>query len=191
MRLMEQSAQQMTREQMQDLLIESARLLMLKDNVIRDLIKSCKLWPKQFWILDFGFWIGIINCLKPLNLSMEFNPKSLHRKSKIDWLTIKRGEWRWQSNCRSNMSSLAVWKKTSLPLCCHRLICGSPPYLPASAGSNSPGTSLSLVSPVRCINYSTRTYATVTCDHAHNTKGWRELSSRLVSFSLALECNCW
>jgi SNF2 family DNA or RNA helicase len=36
-----------------------------------------------------------------------------------------------------------------------------------------------------------RTYATVTCDHAHNTKGWRELSSRLVSFSLALECNCW
>lgn len=43
MRLMEQSAQQMTREQMQDLLIESARLLMLKDNVIRDLIKSCKL----------------------------------------------------------------------------------------------------------------------------------------------------
>ena len=43
MRLMEKSAQQMTREQMQDLLIESARLLMLKDNVIRDLIKSCKL----------------------------------------------------------------------------------------------------------------------------------------------------
>ncbi len=43
MRLMEQSAQQMTREQMQDLLIESARLLMLKDNVIRDLVKSCKL----------------------------------------------------------------------------------------------------------------------------------------------------
>ncbi len=43
MRLMEQSAQQMTREQMQDLLIESARLLMLKDNVIRDLINSCKL----------------------------------------------------------------------------------------------------------------------------------------------------
>jgi hypothetical protein len=31
----------MTREQMQDLLIQSARLLMLKDNVIRDLIKSC------------------------------------------------------------------------------------------------------------------------------------------------------
>jgi hypothetical protein len=43
MRLMEQSAQPMTREQMQDFLIESARLLMLKDNVIRDLIKSCKL----------------------------------------------------------------------------------------------------------------------------------------------------
>ena len=43
MRIMEQSAQQMTREQMQDLLIESARLLMVKDNVIRDLVKSCKL----------------------------------------------------------------------------------------------------------------------------------------------------
>lgn len=43
MRLMEQSAQQMTREQMQDLLIQSARLLMLKDNVIRDLIKSCQI----------------------------------------------------------------------------------------------------------------------------------------------------
>jgi hypothetical protein len=43
MRLMEQSTQQMTREQMQDLLIQSARLLMLKDNVIRDLIKSCQI----------------------------------------------------------------------------------------------------------------------------------------------------
>lgn len=43
MRLMEQSAQQMTREQMQNLLIDSARLLMLKDNVIRNLIKSCQL----------------------------------------------------------------------------------------------------------------------------------------------------
>lgn len=42
MRLMEESAQRMTREQMQDLLIQSARLLMLKDNVIRDLIKSCQ-----------------------------------------------------------------------------------------------------------------------------------------------------
>ncbi len=43
MKLMEQSAQQMTREQMHDLLIKAARLLMLKDNVIRDLIKSCQL----------------------------------------------------------------------------------------------------------------------------------------------------
>jgi hypothetical protein len=43
MRLMEQSAQQMTREQMQDILIKAARLLMIKDNVIRDLIKSCPL----------------------------------------------------------------------------------------------------------------------------------------------------
>ncbi len=43
MRLMEQSTQQMTREQMQDILIKAARLLMIKDNVIRDLIKSCQL----------------------------------------------------------------------------------------------------------------------------------------------------
>lgn len=42
MKLMEQSAQQMSREQMQDLLIQAARLLMLKDNAIRDLIKSCQ-----------------------------------------------------------------------------------------------------------------------------------------------------
>lgn len=43
MRLMEQSTQQMTREQMHDLLINAARLVMLKDNVIRNLIKSCQL----------------------------------------------------------------------------------------------------------------------------------------------------
>ncbi|HEY9675228.1 MAG TPA: NblA/ycf18 family protein [Waterburya sp.] len=43
MRLMEESAQKMTREQMQDLLIQAARLLMVKDNVIRDLIKSCQI----------------------------------------------------------------------------------------------------------------------------------------------------
>ncbi len=43
MRLMEESAQKMTREQMQDLLIQAARLLLVKDNVIRDLIKSCQL----------------------------------------------------------------------------------------------------------------------------------------------------
>ena len=43
MRLMEQSTEQMTREQMQNLLVQAARLLMLKDNVIRNLIKSCQL----------------------------------------------------------------------------------------------------------------------------------------------------
>ena len=40
-RLMQASVEEMTREQMQDLLIQSTRLIMLKDNVIRDLIKSC------------------------------------------------------------------------------------------------------------------------------------------------------
>ena len=43
MRLMEESAQQMSREQMQEVLIQAARLLMVKDNVIRDLMRSCKL----------------------------------------------------------------------------------------------------------------------------------------------------
>lgn len=43
MRLMEESAEKMSREQMQELLIEASRLLMIKDNLIRDLIKSCAL----------------------------------------------------------------------------------------------------------------------------------------------------
>jgi Phycobilisome degradation protein nblA len=43
MKLMEDSAQRMSREQMQDTLIQAARLLMFKDNVIRDLIKGCPL----------------------------------------------------------------------------------------------------------------------------------------------------
>lgn len=42
-RLMENSVEQMTREQMRDLLIQASRLIMVKDNVIRDLIKSCRL----------------------------------------------------------------------------------------------------------------------------------------------------
>ncbi|NJP22602.1 MAG: photosystem I reaction center subunit XII [Hydrococcus sp. CRU_1_1] len=43
MRLMEESVEQMTREQMQDLLLETARLLMVKENVLRNVIKSCPL----------------------------------------------------------------------------------------------------------------------------------------------------
>jgi hypothetical protein len=43
MRLMEESAEKMDRQQIQDLLLQTARLLMVKDNVIRDLIKSCPL----------------------------------------------------------------------------------------------------------------------------------------------------
>lgn len=42
-RLMEDSAQQLTREQMQDLLIQTTRLLMLKDNVIRDWVKGSRI----------------------------------------------------------------------------------------------------------------------------------------------------
>ncbi len=43
MRMMEESTQNMTREQMQEVLIQAARLLMLKDNVIRNLVKTCSL----------------------------------------------------------------------------------------------------------------------------------------------------
>lgn len=42
-RLMEASVQDMSLDQMREYLIQAARLLMLKDNVIRDLVKSCKL----------------------------------------------------------------------------------------------------------------------------------------------------
>lgn len=43
MRLMEESVQEMTREQMQDLLMQTARLLMVKENVLRQVIKNCPL----------------------------------------------------------------------------------------------------------------------------------------------------
>ncbi|MCS6815143.1 MAG: NblA/ycf18 family protein [Cyanobacteria bacterium] len=40
MRLMEESAHGMSREQAAELLLEVSRLLMIKDNVIRDLVKK-------------------------------------------------------------------------------------------------------------------------------------------------------
>lgn len=43
MRLMQESAEKLSREQMQELLIQTARLLMVKDNVIRNMIKQCPL----------------------------------------------------------------------------------------------------------------------------------------------------
>jgi Phycobilisome degradation protein nblA len=39
-RLVEQTLQDMNREQMQDMLMQMTRLLLMKDNVIRDLVKS-------------------------------------------------------------------------------------------------------------------------------------------------------
>jgi uncharacterized protein YaaW (UPF0174 family) len=39
MRLIEESAKSMSREQMQELIVQVSRLLMMKDNVIRNLIK--------------------------------------------------------------------------------------------------------------------------------------------------------
>jgi hypothetical protein len=45
MRLMEQSTEELTREQMQDLLIQASRLLMIKDNVIRGLVKGSMFQP--------------------------------------------------------------------------------------------------------------------------------------------------
>ncbi len=40
MRAMQESAQDLSREQMLDILMQTSRLLMVKDNIIRDLIKN-------------------------------------------------------------------------------------------------------------------------------------------------------
>jgi Phycobilisome degradation protein nblA len=40
MRLMEQSAQDLTREQMLDVIMQTSRMLMVKDNIIRNLVKN-------------------------------------------------------------------------------------------------------------------------------------------------------
>jgi hypothetical protein len=40
MRLMEEQVGDMTQQQVQDLLLQASRLLMLKDNVIRSLVKQ-------------------------------------------------------------------------------------------------------------------------------------------------------
>ncbi len=40
MHLMEQSAESLTREQLLDMVIQSSRLLMVKDNIIRSLVKD-------------------------------------------------------------------------------------------------------------------------------------------------------
>ncbi|BDA72232.1 Phycobilisome degradation protein nblA [Rivularia sp. IAM M-261] len=40
MRLMQESAQELTREQMLDVLMQTSRMLMVKDNIIRNLVKS-------------------------------------------------------------------------------------------------------------------------------------------------------
>jgi hypothetical protein len=41
MRLIERSMQDMSREQLQDMLLQIMRLLLIKENIIRDLVKSC------------------------------------------------------------------------------------------------------------------------------------------------------
>jgi hypothetical protein len=41
MRIIEQSMQDMSREQLQDMMIQIMRFLLVKDNIIRDLVKSC------------------------------------------------------------------------------------------------------------------------------------------------------
>jgi hypothetical protein len=41
MRLIQESAEHMSREQMQEMVIQLSQLLMVKDNVIRDLMKGC------------------------------------------------------------------------------------------------------------------------------------------------------
>jgi Phycobilisome degradation protein nblA len=44
MRLMEQSAESLTREQLLEMVIQSSRLLMVKDNIIRGLVKDVVLF---------------------------------------------------------------------------------------------------------------------------------------------------
>jgi hypothetical protein len=43
MRLMERSMQEMSKEQLQDMLLQIVRLMLVKENIIRDLVKSCML----------------------------------------------------------------------------------------------------------------------------------------------------
>jgi Phycobilisome degradation protein nblA len=43
MRLIERSMQDMSQEQLQDMLMQIMRLLLVKENIIRDLVKSCVL----------------------------------------------------------------------------------------------------------------------------------------------------
>ncbi len=40
-RLIEDASQKMSPEQLQEMLVQIAQMLMVKDNVIRDLIRSC------------------------------------------------------------------------------------------------------------------------------------------------------
>jgi Phycobilisome degradation protein nblA len=40
MRLIQESAQNMSREQMQDMLLQTSKLLMIKDNAIRNMMKK-------------------------------------------------------------------------------------------------------------------------------------------------------
>lgn len=43
MKLVDQSAANMNRDQMQEILIDISRLLMLKDNIIKGMMKDCTL----------------------------------------------------------------------------------------------------------------------------------------------------
>jgi hypothetical protein len=43
MRLVERSMQDMSKEQLQDMLMQIMRLLLIKENIMRDLVKSCAL----------------------------------------------------------------------------------------------------------------------------------------------------
>jgi hypothetical protein len=42
-KLVEDSVREMTREQMQDLLVQTTRLLIVKENLLRQVIKNCPL----------------------------------------------------------------------------------------------------------------------------------------------------
>jgi hypothetical protein len=45
MKLFEQTIMKMSSEQMQDMLIQITRLMLVKDNFVRDLVKQCLIGP--------------------------------------------------------------------------------------------------------------------------------------------------
>jgi hypothetical protein len=52
MRLIESSMQDMSQENLQDMLMQIVRLLLVKENIIRDLVKSCIVGSQHHYMGD-------------------------------------------------------------------------------------------------------------------------------------------